>query len=85
MTTRTLNQAIELSSRVIAAAVVAALGVILSGCGSDSGGTAPDTSEPECTGGVLEADLQAEPLSGPGVDPETGPPHQDERGPGAMS
>ncbi|XXY51656.1 antibiotic biosynthesis monooxygenase [Sorangium sp. So ce269] len=72
MKTRTLNETIELSSRAIAAAIVAALGVILSGCGSDSGGTAPQTSAPECTGGALEADLQAAPLSGPGVDPETG-------------
>ncbi|WP_437499050.1 antibiotic biosynthesis monooxygenase family protein [Sorangium sp. So ce1099] len=72
MKTRTLNETIELSSRAIAATIVAVLGVILSGCGSDSGGTAPATSAPECTGGVLEADLHAEPLSGPGVDPETG-------------
>ncbi|WP_438003701.1 hypothetical protein WME89_33205 [Sorangium sp. So ce321] len=72
MKTRRLNETIELSSRAIAAAIVAALGVILSGCGSDSGGTAPQTSDPECTGGALEADLQAAPLSGPGVDPETG-------------
>ncbi|HTN92648.1 MAG TPA: hypothetical protein VL242_53635 [Sorangium sp.] len=72
MKTRTLNETIELSSRAIAATIVAVLGVILSGCGSDSGGTAPQNSAPECTGGALEADLQASPLSGPGVDPETG-------------
>ncbi|WP_437618650.1 antibiotic biosynthesis monooxygenase family protein [Sorangium sp. So ce1151] len=72
MKTRGLNETIELSSRAIAAVIVATLGVILSGCGSDSGGTTPQTSDPECTGGALEADLQAAPLSGPGVDPETG-------------
>ncbi|WP_437954653.1 antibiotic biosynthesis monooxygenase [Sorangium sp. So ce119] len=76
MMTRTLNPAltamIERSSRAIAAAVLAALGVTLSACGSDSGAATPEPSAPECTGGVLEADLQAEPLSGPGVDPATG-------------
>ncbi|WP_438022482.1 antibiotic biosynthesis monooxygenase family protein [Sorangium sp. So ce233] len=76
MTTRTLNPAstatIERSSRAIAAALLAALGVTLAACGSDSGAATPGPSAPECTGGVLEADLQAEPLSGPGVDPATG-------------
>ncbi|WP_437573762.1 antibiotic biosynthesis monooxygenase family protein [Sorangium sp. So ce887] len=72
MTTRTLNETIERSSRAFAAAALAALGVMLPGCGNDSSATPPDSPPAECTGGVLEADLQAEPLSGPGVDPATG-------------
>ncbi|WP_437979947.1 antibiotic biosynthesis monooxygenase family protein [Sorangium sp. So ce117] len=76
MTTRGFDQmpsaTIARSSGALAAAVIAALGAILSGCSSDSGGKTTDTPLPECTGGVLEADLEAEPLSGPGVDPETG-------------
>ncbi|WP_437730434.1 antibiotic biosynthesis monooxygenase family protein [Sorangium sp. So ce1335] len=76
MTKRTLNPSSsamnERSSGAIAGAVLAALGVILSGCGSDTGTATPQDAAPECTGGVLEADLQAEPLSGPGVDPATG-------------
>ncbi|MGK3992466.1 antibiotic biosynthesis monooxygenase family protein [Sorangium sp. So ce1024] len=82
MTTRTLNLASTAStassetsarpSRAIAAALLAALAGILPGCGSDSGAATPQDSTPECTGGVLEADLQADPLSGPGVDPATG-------------
>lgn len=76
MTTRTLNLTLTASSamtsRAIAATLLAALAVITSGCGSDGGAATPQDSTPECTGGVLEADLQAEPLSGPGVDPATG-------------
>ncbi|WP_437806967.1 antibiotic biosynthesis monooxygenase family protein [Sorangium sp. So ce1078] len=72
MTTRTLNETLASSSRAFAAAVLAALGVILPGCADDAGATPPDAPPAECTGGVLEADLQAEPLSGPGVDPATG-------------
>ncbi|WP_437774781.1 antibiotic biosynthesis monooxygenase family protein [Sorangium sp. So ce1097] len=79
MTTRTLNPALTASSetnarpsRAVAAALLAALGVITSGCGSAAGAATPQESTPGCTGGVLEADLQAEPLSGPGVDPATG-------------
>ncbi|WP_437902546.1 hypothetical protein WME95_28605 [Sorangium sp. So ce327] len=76
MTTRGFDQmpsaTIARSSGALAAAVIAALGAILSGCSSDSGGKTTDPPLPECTGGVLEADLEAEPLSGPGVDPETG-------------
>ncbi|WP_437293067.1 antibiotic biosynthesis monooxygenase family protein [Sorangium sp. So ce426] len=79
MTTRGFDQipgaTIARSSGALAAAVIAALGAILSGCSSDSGGKttdAPLPELPECTGGVLEADLEADPLSGPGVDPETG-------------
>ncbi|WP_438037825.1 antibiotic biosynthesis monooxygenase family protein [Sorangium sp. So ce128] len=62
---------IERSSRVLAA-VIAALGAMTAGCGSDSGAKAADAPLPECTGGVLEADLEMDTLSGPGVDPATG-------------
>ncbi len=72
MTTRTLNETLERSSRAFAAAALAALGAMLPGCGNDSTATPPDSPAAECTGGVLEVDLQAEPLSGPGVDPATG-------------
>ncbi|WP_437585817.1 antibiotic biosynthesis monooxygenase family protein [Sorangium sp. So ce1000] len=67
-----LSATIERSSRALAAAVLAALGVILSGCGSDPDTKTTDAPLAECTGGVLEADLEADALTGPGVDPETG-------------
>lgn len=72
MTTRTLNETIAFSSRALAAAVLAAIGLTLPGCGNDSSATTPDSPPAECTGGVLEADLEAGPPSGPGVDPATG-------------
>lgn len=78
MTTRGIDQMLSatndrsLLGRALAAAVIAALGAILSGCSSDSDGKTTDAPLAECTGGVLEADLEADTLSGPGVDPETG-------------
>ncbi|WP_441292794.1 antibiotic biosynthesis monooxygenase family protein [Sorangium sp. KYC3313] len=76
MTTRGFDQmpsaTIARSSGALAAAVIAALGAILSGCSSEPGGKTTDAPLTACTGGVLEADLEASPLSGPGVDPETG-------------
>ncbi|AUX25410.1 hypothetical protein SOCEGT47_059560 [Sorangium cellulosum] len=70
---RTLNDGIVASSRQLAAALLAGLGLLASGCGSDSkeGNEAAD-SPSGCVGGALEADLEAPPLSGPGVDPGTG-------------
>lgn len=76
MMNRTLNETIvDISSRAFAAlapVALVALGAMLSGCGSDADARSPDDSAASCAGGVLEADLQAEPLSGPGVDPATG-------------
>jgi heme-degrading monooxygenase HmoA len=69
---RMSSATIELSSRALAASVLAALGVTLSACNSDSGTKTPDAPPAECAGGVLEADLEADPLSGPGIDPDTG-------------
>ncbi|XXX72859.1 antibiotic biosynthesis monooxygenase [Sorangium sp. So ce134] len=71
-TTRTLNETLARPSRAFAAAVLAALAALLPGCGSDAGTAPPGASPDACTGGVLEADLEADQLSGPGVDPATG-------------
>jgi heme-degrading monooxygenase HmoA len=72
MTTRASKKTIELPLSTLAAALVAALGLLLPGCGSDADAKTQEPLPAACTGGVLEADLQANPLSGAGVDPGTG-------------
>jgi heme-degrading monooxygenase HmoA len=48
-----------------------ALSVILAGCGAEKDPQS-EGGDAACNHGVMEADLEAQPPSGPGVDPETG-------------
>lgn len=68
-----LNDRITAWSRHLAAAFLAGLGFLSSGCGSEPAGENDAVeSSSGCVGGELEPDLEALPPSGPGVDPETG-------------
>ncbi|AUX39614.1 hypothetical protein SOCE26_010080 [Sorangium cellulosum] len=72
MPTRTRNRSIGVSQSQFAAALLSFLGMIASGCSADSDTQTPDDPSSLCASGVLEADLEAGPATGPGVDPETG-------------
>ncbi|WP_437677762.1 antibiotic biosynthesis monooxygenase family protein [Sorangium sp. So ce131] len=69
---RTRNRSIGVSQGQFAAALLSLLGTIVSGCSSDFDAQTPDDPTSVCASGALEADLEAGPATGPGVDPETG-------------
>lgn len=65
------NEMTGRSRWMMTSVVLAMLSLTVAGCGEDSKAQEPAPG-PTCKAGVLEADLEMQPMSGPGVDPATG-------------